>query len=249
VTRAAALALLLAAAAALAGCGASKGELRVSAASSLKTALTAYGKESGARFSFAGSDELAAQIRRGARPDVFASANTKLPEELFRAGLVERPVAFAVNRLVLAVPAGSRRVRSLDDLRRPGTALAVGAESVPIGAYTREVLSRLPEAESSAIVANVRSEEPDVSGIVGKLTQGAVDAGFVYASDVRAAGGRLRAVALPDSLQPQVTYGVTIVKNTERGEEAKAFVDGLLEGPGRRTLAAAGFDPPPDATQ
>ena len=234
------------------GCGGSDGDLRVSAASSLKTALTDYGREQPARFSFAGSDELAAQIRRGAKPDVFASANTRLPDELFREGLAERPVIFAANRLVLAVPAdaGEDAVRSLDDLREPGTAVAVGSESVPVGAYTRTVLSRLPEAQSSGILANVRSEEPDVAGIVGKLTQGAVDAGFVYGSDVRGSGGRLRAVELPASLQPEVAYGVAVAKGTERREQAQAFVDGLLEGPGRRALDAANFRPPPaPATQ
>src|SRR3712207_2596263 len=138
------LALLLSACAlAVAGCG-GEDDLRVSAASSLKKALTDYGgsfDDARARFSFAGSDELAAQIRRGARPDVFAAANTKLPQELHEEGLVERPVTFAGNRLVLAVPARESAVDSLDDLRAPGTAIAIGSESVPIGSYTREVLS------------------------------------------------------------------------------------------------------------
>ena len=189
-----ALALLVGATLA-SGCGVSDDELRVSAAASLKTPLTAYGAQAPARFSFAGSDVLAAQIRRGAKPDVFASANTQLPLELFREGLVERPVTFAANRLVLAVPVDAAAdVRSLQDLRRPGTALAVAAESVPVGTYTRAVLSRLPEADSSAILANDRSREPDVSGIVGKLIGGAVDAGFDYYSDVRSSCGRMRAI-------------------------------------------------------
>ena len=36
----------------------------------------------------------------------------------------------------------------------------------------------------------MRSNEPDVKGIVGKLTQGAADAGFVYVTDVNAAERR-----------------------------------------------------------
>jgi molybdate transport system substrate-binding protein len=241
--------LLAAGALALAGCGGGEDTLRVSAASSLKTALTDYGgkfDDAKARFSFAGSDELAAQIRKGARPDVFASANTKLPDELYDAGLVEKPVTFASNRLVLAVPAGSEaRIASLEDLERPGTALAIGSESVPIGTYTRTVLAKLPESASSAILRNVRSEEPDVAGIVGKLTQGAVDAGFVYVSDVRATGGRLKAIVLPGSLQPTVAYGVAVVKDAGNEDAAKAFVDGLLDGAGKDALDAAGFEPPP----
>ena len=241
-------AALIACALALAGCGGDDDEtLTVSAASSLKTALTDYGnafEDAKARFSFAGSDELAAQIRKGARPDVFAAANTKLPDELYDEGLVEKPVTFAGNRLVLATPADGD-VASLHDVERSGVKLAIGSESVPIGSYTRTVLSNLPEAESSAILENVRSEEPDVAGIVGKLTQGAVDAGFVYVSDVRATGGKLNAIELPDSLQPTVAYGVAVVRDAKHADAAQAFVDGLLDGDGRAALDAAGFEPPP----
>ena len=129
------------------------------------------------RSSFAGSDELAAQIRQGVKPDVFASANTKLPDQLYAEGLVEKPVVFASNELVLAVPSDSA-VRGLDDLTKPGTTIAMGSESVPVGSYTRKVLDGLPAGEKTAILANVRSNEPDVGGVVGKVTQGAVDAGL-----------------------------------------------------------------------
>src|SRR2546423_14181215 len=74
-----------------AGCGGGgSDDLKVSAASSLKPPFTELG---GAEFSFAGSDQLAAQIRAGAKPDVFAAANTKLPDALYADGLVEKPVA------------------------------------------------------------------------------------------------------------------------------------------------------------
>jgi molybdate transport system substrate-binding protein len=233
---------------ALAGCGGGDDQLTVSAAASLKQALTNYGNDfsdAKARFSFAGSDELAAQIRKGARPDVFASANTKLPDELYADGLVEKPITFAGNRLVLAVPANDAKVASLKDVQAPGVTLAVGSESVPIGSYTRAVLSKLPESESSAVLKNVRSEEPDVAGIVGKLTQGAVDAGFVYVSDVKGAGGKLKAIDLPESLQPTVAYGAAVVKGAKNEDAAKKFIDGLVNGDGRKQIEAAGFLPPP----
>jgi molybdate transport system substrate-binding protein len=238
----------------LAGCGggssSDKPTLTVSAATSLKSAFTAYGddfSQAKVRASFAGSDELAAQIRQGVRPDVFASANTKLPDALYKAGLVQKPTVFAANRLVLAVPASGAKVHSLDDLAQPGVKIAMGAASVPIGAYTRTVLAKLPAAQSKAILANVRSNEPDVGGVVGKVSQGAVDAGFVYVTDVRAADGKLKAIALPDALQPQVAYGVAVVKGARHPAQAKAFIAGLLAGAGQRHLKAAGFLPPPPA--
>jgi molybdate transport system substrate-binding protein len=221
--------------------------LKVSAAASLKPAFTQYARArpaAGAAFSFAGSDQLAAQIRQGARPDVFASANTELPATLFRAGLASRPVAFATNRLVLATGPGSP-VHTLADAGRAGITLAVGARAVPVGSYTRAVLGRLAPALAGRILANVRSDEPDVSSIVGKLSQGGADAGFVYATDVRASGGRLKAIALPARVQPQVVYAAAVVAGSEHAVQARAFIAGLLRGVGRAALSRAGFGPPP----
>jgi molybdate transport system substrate-binding protein len=231
---------------ALGGCGSSSSddELLVSAATSLKSAFTSYGEQfdrAQARFSFAGSDELAAQIRTGAEPDVFASANTKLPDQLFAEGLVERPRVFATNRLVLAVPADDAKVGDIDDLRKKGVTIAIGAAGVPVGAYTRKVLDRLDAATRRAILANVRSNEPDVGGISAKLGQGAADAGFLYVTDVIAAKGRLKAIELPDALQPEVSYGVAIVKGAPHRDAARAFVAGLLDGDGAGALKQAGF--------
>jgi molybdate transport system substrate-binding protein len=244
-------ALLAAAAAVLAGCGGGgkdKPAIKVSAATSLKTAFTEYGgslKDSRPSFSFAGSDMLAAQIQQGAKPDVFASANSKLPDQLYAKGLVEKPVKFATNSLVLAVPAGGGKVHSLADLAKPGVKIAIGSPTVPIGSYTRQVLAGLGASQSKAILANVRSNEPDVGGVVGKLTQGAVDAGFVYVTDVRAVGDKVRAIALPASLEPNVVYEVAVVKGTKHAKQAGSFIAGMLHGPGRRDLLAAGFRPPP----
>ena len=124
-----------------AGCGGSgKPDLKVSAAASLKKAFTQYGSrfsDAKAHFSFAGSDALAAQIEQGVRPDVFAAANTKLPDQLYKEGRVEKPKVFASNRLVLAIPAKGTKVSSIDDLASPGVKLAIGSASVPIGSYTR----------------------------------------------------------------------------------------------------------------
>lgn len=245
----------LAAVVSLAGCGdsknsggdAGKAPLTVSAAASLQRALTSYGQRlsPSLRFSFGGSDELATQIRQGVKPDVFVAANKKLPAALFAEHLVEAPVVFAANRLVLAVPAASTRVRSLAELERPGVKLAIGSPSVPVGSYTRTVLGRLGRERSARILANVRSQEPDVKGVVGKLIQGAVDAGFVYATDVKAAGGKLVAIALPDALHPQAAYAAAVVTGTARRTSATRFVAALRTGDGQIELRRAGFEPPP----
>ena len=255
-------AALLALAMAAVGCGcdddsASGGDsnsgptrLVVSAASSMTRALEEcaprFGDEENAdvTLSLAGSDELAAQIRQHAPVDVYAAANTKLPDQLHTDGLLEQPVEFATNEFVLAVPKESD-IRSVHDLTKEGTKIAIGSESVPIGSYTRETLSRLPPDEEKAILANVRSNEPDVKGIVGKLTQGAADAGFVYVTDVNAAAGELKAIKLPSDLKPQVTYGAGVVSDATQPKLAQGFVDGLTQGACADSLNKAGFGPAP----
>jgi molybdate transport system substrate-binding protein len=145
---------------------------------------------------------------------------------------------------VLAVPAGSS-ARGLRDLERPGRRLAIGSATVPIGSYTDQVLARLDPSERALVLANVRSREPDVTGIVGKLTQDAVDGGFVYSTDVRATKGALRAIDLPAALQPRVVYEAAVVRGSDHASRARAFIDGLLHGRGASELRAAGFEPPP----
>jgi molybdate transport system substrate-binding protein len=220
----------------LAGCGGGDDQIVVSAASSLTKPLTACSGDD-VKLAFGGSDELAAQIRQGVKPDVYVAANTKLPDELNSEGLVEKPVVFATNELIIAVPENSD-IGAIEDLAKPGVKLVVGAESVPVGSYTRQVLSNLAPDQEKTILANVRSEEPDVKGVVGKLDQGAADAGFVYRTDLV---DRLKAVTLPDDLQPVVEYGAAVVKSSDA---AQPYVDGLTDGPCADAVHEAGFGKP-----
>jgi len=239
------------AAAALAGCGEgaeTQPALTVSAAASLAEPLNALRGSYGParlRFSFAGSDELAAQIRRGVRPDVFAAADAELPQALAREGLAGQPLAFATNELVLAVPAEGGGIDSLEAAAGPGVRLALGSPSVPVGKRARGVIAALPSPRRRAILRNVRSEEPDVKGVAGKVAQRAVDGGFVYRSDVRASDGRLRAIVLPRRLRPRVVYGAVVVKGAREPTAAHAFLKSLRAGAGQRALRRAGFGPPP----
>jgi molybdate transport system substrate-binding protein len=242
--------LALAAATAVAACGSSspeRVEIEVSAATSLREALSTYAdgfREAEVRLTFAGSEALAEGIRAGERPDVFAAAESEAPERLHAQGLVEEPVLFAANEIVLAVPRGPTPIRRLEDLAEPDVRLAVAGGRVSLGRYTRLVLDRLDAGTRDAIEANVRVSAPDVGAVVSSVAGGRVDAGFVYRSDVRASRGRLRAIALPAELQPSVLYKVAIVQGTRHHDQARAFVDGLRGDAGRRALGAAGFRVP-----
>jgi len=195
------------------------------------------------RFQFASSNQLAAQITRGAPADAFASASPIYTQDLYRGGFVEKPRTFATNSLVLAVPRSNpARIRSVYDLvKRPKLKLVVAGAKVPIGLYTREVLQRLGLLR---VLRKAVSQEPDVKGIVGKLALGEADAGFVYATDVRAASSRLLPIPLPKRSQPSVRYEIAVVKGSANREAALELVADLLSTDGRRELAKGGFGLP-----
>jgi molybdate transport system substrate-binding protein len=195
------------------------------------------------RYSFAGSNQLAQQIRLGAPFDVFLSASPAYTQGLLGEGLVRKPIAFAANSLVIIVPRSNpQRIRSVYDLaKRPKLRLVAAGPNVPIGLYTRGVLKRLGLLR---VLHKAVSLEPDVKGIVGKVALGVADAGFVYRTDVRPVANKVKAVSLPPKSQPTVRYEAAIATEPESLESAQAFMNALLAPDGRRELRAAGFGLP-----
>jgi len=196
-----------------------------------------------ARASFGGSNQLAQQARQGYPFDVFLSASPVYTQSLFSDGLVRKPVAFATSSLVLIVPKGNpAKIATVADLaQRPKLRLVVAGPRVPIGLYTREVLKRLGLLR---VLRKTVSLEPDVKGIVAKVLLGEADAGFVYATDVRAVGGKVRVIPFPRSAQPTVVYEAAIAAKPRDLAAAQAFLIALLGSDGRRALRVAGFGLP-----
>lgn len=195
--------------------------------------------DSNARYSVAGSNTLALQIRQGAPADVFASAAPNFTQDLYRDHLVEKPRFLAFNRLTLIVPKGNPAgITSVYDLNRSGIKLVVANSRVPVGSYTRTVLSNLG---LSTALKNVVSQESDVKGVVGKVALGEADAGFVYVTDRLAAAKQLKQIAIPTFAQPKVRYEIAVVASSSHKAAARAFVAKATGPSGRKILAAAGF--------
>jgi molybdate transport system substrate-binding protein len=192
-------------------------------------------------YSFAGSNTLAAQITQGAPADVFASANTTLPQQLFAKGLVLKPVVFTRNTLVLIVPTSNpANIHSPFDLRRDGIKLVIAQQAVPVGGYTLQILKNMALSD---VLKNVVSRESDVREVLAKVALGEADAGFVYSTDARTVKGKVTVIKLPAWAQPKVQYGVAVVAASANRSAAQAYVAKLLAKPAQAKLIAAGFLP------
>ena len=216
--------------------------LNVFAAASLTEVFPQIDKRP--RYQFAGSDQLAFQIQQGAPADVFAAASPKYPEALYQQGLVQRPIPFATNTLVLIVPKSNpAKIHSVFDLTKPGIKLVMGDSTVPVGSYTRTVLNNL--GISAAALKNVVSQATDVKQIVTSVVTGEADAGFAYVTDVKPVLGHVAVVRIRDSAQPHVVYEVAVVKSSKNLPAAYAFVTHLIRAQAQQQLVKAGFGPRP----
>jgi molybdate transport system substrate-binding protein len=228
----------VAAVALLVGCGGDESDrLAIYAASSLTEVFEELAPEH--RYNFAGSDELATQLREGADADVYATADYAHAAALAREGLAGRPVVFATNVIVLVVPRDNpAQVERLDHVARRGVRLVIGARGVPIGDYAR---AGLRAHDLVRALDNVVSEEEDVKGVLAKVRLGEADAGFVYQTDALAAGDD---VAMVDAFTHEAQYAVAVVRSTDRRRRAREFVELLRSPRGRTALRRAGFGLP-----
>ena len=219
--------------------------LTIYAAASLTEVFSAFDRSQ--RYSFGGSNALETQIRNGAPADIFASAAPLNTQRLFQARLVERPVTFTTNRLVLIVPRSNPAgIRSVYDLRRKPVKLVVAGASVPVGGYTRTVLRKMG---LTSVLSKVVSQESDVKAVTGKVALGQADAGFVYATDARPVASQVSVIRIPAWAQPRIRYEIAVVSRSTNKAAARAWIKSVLSPRGQRALRNAGFLPLPKASQ
>jgi len=187
-------------------------------------------------FNFLASSDLAAQIIEGAPADVFASADEANMIRITDEGLAEDPVAFAENRLAIAVPSGNPEgISSLGDLEDPELVVALCNEACPAGRYALEIF------EAATITVEPDSLEADVRGVLTRVGLGEADAGLVYVTDI-AADPAVEGVAIPDETNLVATYPIVALEGATA--EAAKFVEFVRSESGRRILTEYGFQLP-----
>ncbi|MFF8313668.1 molybdate ABC transporter substrate-binding protein [Streptomyces lydicus] len=224
--------------------GSAKTELTVLAASSLtdvfKKAGAVYEKEhqgTKVNFSFAGSQELAAQVKQGAPADALVTADTKTMDGLKAdAGT---PTVIARNRLVIATGEGNpKKITGLKDLADSKLKVVLAASEVPVGRYGKQVL------DAQKIKVKPVSQEPNVRAVLSKVELGEADAGLVYRTDAATATEKVDAVDIPDAQNAVASYPAATLKTSKNAAAAAAFVKWLSTPEAQKILQGAGFQKP-----
>ncbi|MBI2711099.1 MAG: molybdate ABC transporter substrate-binding protein [Actinobacteria bacterium] len=227
------------------GPGTLSGDLQVFAAASLTDAFTELGKAFEAEhpkvtvtFDFAASSALAQQIDEGAPADVFAPADEASMKRVTERGNASDPRIIARNRLAILVEKGNPKgITGLADLAEPGVVLALCAPAVPCGRLADAAL------EKAGVRVEPASLEENVKAVVAKVTLGEADAGIVYATDVKAAGGKAEGVGIGIAGDPslEAVYPIAVTKQARNAAAARAWIEFVRSGEGQKTLAKFGF--------
>lgn len=240
--------LLVGLALVVASCGAGDDEpqpLLVMAAASLtdafadiESAFEAQYPDVDVQLNLAGSASLREQILQGAPADVFASANQETMRIVVDAELAAPPTTFATNELIVAVPVANRaNVQGLDDLANAGLFVGLCAEGVPCGDFARLAL------QQAGVEVSLDTNEGDVRALVTKIAADELDAGIVYATDVRA-NPQVTGIAMPASVRVEISYPIAALTESGRPQVSDDFIDFVLSDVGQAVLALHGFGTP-----
>ena len=221
--------------------------ITVFAAASLQGSFTQIGQQferahPGARvtFSFGPSSGLATQIINGAPASVFASAAPANMTQVVKAGqTLNSPSNFAKNKMEVAVPPGNPAgVTSVTNLSKSAVKVALCQPQVPCGVVARDVF------KNAGISVKPVTLQPDVKSVLTQVELGNVDAGMVYVTDVKAAGTKVKGVAVPSGDNASTLYPIATLKGASDKTVANEFVAYVMGPQGQHVLAQDGFEKP-----
>jgi molybdate transport system substrate-binding protein len=197
------------------------------------------------RFSYGGSDSLAAQIRNGAPADavVFAGAG---PLDSLETGGFTVPGSrrsVAGNRLVVIAPSASESgLGSLAELaaENSGRVAIADPQLAPAGRYARAAMEAAGvwEAVSPRLIPGL-----DVRNAAAAVTAGNANFGFVYETDAAAISGVRIVHVVSAELYPRIVYPAAVVSRSGNQAQAGAFLEYLAGPDAREVFSRHGFQP------
>ena len=235
--------------------GASAQEIRLLVAASLSNVIDSLCKTWVAKGEpkcvavYAASSALAKQIENGAPGDVFISADEPWMKYVVDKKVVKADTQrmLATNLLVIIAPADSKVSLT------PGPGFPIAAalgdgrlsladpDAVPAGKYAKAALTQFGVWDQ---VSGKIARAENVRDALAFVARSAAPLGIVYSTDAKVEPKVRIVAAFPAGSHPPVVYPMAVTANAQ-SPRAQAFLDFLMTPESQKTLADAGFGPPP----
>lgn len=221
--------------------------LTLSAAASLKDALTKI--ESNfeqthpnidVKINYGASGALSQQIKSGAPVDLFFSAAEDKVDQLIEHQDIEKQnsIKLLKNHLVLIANKPVKNLKSLNqaDIQK----IAIGQPKVvPAGQYATAALTK------AGLFKPLKDKfiyTKDVRQVLTYVETKNVDAGIVYASDLKSTNEIKYHYNIEDALHDDIVYPLALIKSSKHPKEAKAFYQYLQSKESLKIYESYGFD-------
>lgn len=201
-----------------------------------------------------GSKALANLILAGVRsPDVFISVDPKLVAKL--GDRVASAKTFAGTSLGIAWAPNSKYAALFDRAAKGDMPLEDALETPdlrigrtdpqldPKGAYTIEGVTMWLGRDGEQRILGPDENPAQIfpeEDLLARVDTGQADVGFFYRTEAVARGYRFIPLPGKAALTDRITYTLAIMKAAPHPEQAQAFADFILTGPGRAILEHAG---------
>ena len=187
-------------------------------------------------FENGGSSDLVSKLREGAPADLLLTASKKTMDKAVQDGTVATPEVLATNVMVMVVPKGNPAgIRSVEDLPHSHHFVLCDPH-VPCGDISSRII------DDKHLDVHPSSQERQVADVLGKVTSGEADAGWVYSTDAAAAGDDVEVIDIPgaEKFTNQIVGAVTA--EASHPDQARAILD-ILSGDFASTWRERGFTP------
>ena len=194
---------------------------------------------------YMGTSQLAIQIKNGANPDVFISANSKWMDYLERKQLIIKKyrINYLYNSLVGITKKENNQLRKIKDIKsfkkillttKSRISLAM-TMSVPAGIYTKNYLENIDiwkDVKENIVESN------NVRAAMNYVSRGDLDLGIVYYSDAISENKIKIIYFLEEHYHVKIVYPLTIL-NEEK--ETLIFYNFLIEKNSKSIMRKWGF--------
>src|SRR5699024_10994123 len=171
----------------------------------------------------AGASTLVQQLVAGARGAVLITADEENMTDAQDAGVVAEPGQLAGNDIGMVVPSGHPGgIESVEDISDDNTFVLCDPQ-VPCGTVSESII------KSKDLDVTADSLEHQVADVLGKVTSGEADAGWVYATDAAAGGDTVEVIELDGA--EEFTNGIfgAVVSDSENEDSAQQLLDLLAD--------------------